>query len=617
MKNNYFSLSLLIVFLVASSNSLAQRSDFIIPLSATSNVSGNSTDWNPVIINLDNEVGDEFADQALLNEQKEKLQKLISKPHHPALPQTSRDILDTPYIGKNFAGNNYDNSVPNDNEIAVSNSGYIISVMNSTIFMYDLNSDTVISYMSLDAFATSLGNTQSKYDPKVIYDPLQNKFIVVFLAGFTHNTSTIIVAFSESDQPGQSWNFYELPGNPLNDTLWSDYPMVALTEHELFITVNHLHDNQPWQTGWVRTVIWQMNKLGGYNGDTLSSVLHDDISFNERGIRNLCPVKGGSKLYGPDIYFLSDRNLDVMNDSIFLVHLSDTINAPGIEVTTQVLKSDIPYFVPVNAKQSAGGDLATNDARVLGAFYENDRIQFVGNTTDTATGTAAIYHGVITDLGPAPSLILQIISDDTIHYAYPNISYAGDEISDNTAIIDMLRSAFVLFPGYSAMVTDGNGSYSPIKNVKDGLSYHSVIPGTERWGDYSGSQRKYDEPGKVWVNGSYATLSHKVETWISEISLDPFPLSINNPIASPGIMNAFPNPFSDNFTVNFMLEKTSDCSFDLFDMNGKLVKILMQERVHPGSNQFSFSLSPVAKGIYLLAISADGIRIASEKVVKD
>ncbi|MBA2408024.1 MAG: T9SS type A sorting domain-containing protein, partial [Chitinophagales bacterium] len=198
-----------------------------------------------------------------------------------------------------------------------------------------------------------------------------------------------------------------------------------------------------------------------------------------------------------------------------------------------------------------------------------------------------------------------------------NISYAGNGASDHIAIIDVLRSAVVLFPGYSAMVTDGNGSYSPIKNVKDGLSYHSVIPGTERWGDYSGSQRKYDEPGKVWVNGSYATLSHKVATWISEISLDPISIGINEPINSSTMVNAFPNPFSDKFEVSFMVGKSMNCSFDLFDMNGKLTKILMQERVQAGTNQFSFSLSPVPKGMYLFVISANGRRIAAEKLIKD
>ncbi|MBA2407335.1 MAG: hypothetical protein H0V65_05015, partial [Chitinophagales bacterium] len=237
MKNNYHhSLFLITFFLIASANLFAQHTPFKIPLSATSNVAENSADWNPVLINFDNEVGDEFAEDKILSAQKEKVMNLFSVHHEALIAQTARDIIDTPYVGRNFPGNNYDNSVPNDNEIAISNSGYIVSVMNSTIFMYDLNSDTTISYMSLDAFATSLGNVQSKYDPKVIYDPLENKFIVVFLAGFTHNTSSIIVAFSESDQPAQSWNFYELPGNPLNDTLWSDYPMVALTEHELFIT---------------------------------------------------------------------------------------------------------------------------------------------------------------------------------------------------------------------------------------------------------------------------------------------------------------------------------------------------------------------------------------------
>ena len=65
------------------------------------------------------------------------------------------------------------------------------------------------------------------------------------------------------------------------------------------------------------------------------------------------------------------------------------------------LVSNIAHFMPPNAMQptyQTHGLLATNDARVLGAFLENDKIQFVHNTMDTATGHCAVYHGIISNV---------------------------------------------------------------------------------------------------------------------------------------------------------------------------------------------------------------------------
>src|ERR1700752_4631673 len=42
-----------------------------------------------------------------------------------------------PTLGDNFIGNNYDFSVPNDNDMAISNAGKIVSVINSTVYMMD------------------------------------------------------------------------------------------------------------------------------------------------------------------------------------------------------------------------------------------------------------------------------------------------------------------------------------------------------------------------------------------------------------------------------------------------------------------------------------------------
>ena len=186
-------------------------------------------------------------------------------------------------------------------------------------------------------------------------------------------------------------------------------------------------------------------------------------------------------------------------------------------MTVTVSKADKSYFLPIDGEQIGGtyAPLATNDSRVLGAFIENGKIQFVGNTTDTVSNTSACYHGIISNLSTTQNIILNTISSDTLSYGYPNISYASNN-GDNTAIIHFLKASSTVFPGYFALRSDGLGNYSEPINVKSGLAFHSGLGGSmERWGDYTGSQIDYANPGFVWVNGSYATTNHKVNTYIA------------------------------------------------------------------------------------------------------
>ncbi|MEZ5014183.1 MAG: hypothetical protein R2794_07815 [Chitinophagales bacterium] len=81
-------------------------------------------------------------------------------------------------MGEQFDGT----SVPNDNDLAISNGGKIISVINSSIYIYDMDG-TFLQTLSLAAFADTLDIPDIKFDPKVVYDPVNDKFIITTASG--------------------------------------------------------------------------------------------------------------------------------------------------------------------------------------------------------------------------------------------------------------------------------------------------------------------------------------------------------------------------------------------------------------------------------------------------
>ena len=529
--------------------------------------------------------------------------------------------LQQPYLGRNFFGNVFFNSTPNDNDIAVSDSCKIISVSNTLIYFYDCAKDSALGTQSLSAFSSALGLPHDEFDPIVEYDPVNDRFILTCLNGFTDTTSSIILGFSQTNNPKGAWNLYSIPGNPKNNGLWTDFPMMSLSPKELFLTVNLLYPDSSWQTGFVESIIWQIKKEDGYLGNALTLYMHDSIGWGGKPVRNLCPVKGGSQPYGPNQYFLSNRNFAMNCDTVFLIEITDTIGALNQQLLVKQLNSDRNYSFPPDARQFSSHKMATNDSRNLGAFLENNKIQYVHNTLDTSTGFSAVYHGVIDGLTGNPQVTGNIINDTICDLGYPNISYAGNGPNDQSAIINFNHTAPTVFAGCSVVKTDGNGQYSTRLIVKNGATYVNVLNAqVERWGDYSGSQRKYNEPDKIWMNGYYGYLqnsSRRHGTWIGEISTSP--VGVGFEVANTkNELNVFPNPSPDLINVEFDTEKNMYMNFELYDLNGKLVKVLMREQVKQGKHRFSFSTGPLPSQTYLLKIfNKDHSFSISRKIIKE
>jgi type IX secretion system substrate protein len=350
----------------------------------------------------------------------------------------------------------------------------------------------------------------------------------VFLNGFTPATSYIIVAFSSSTNPNDPWNLFALSGNPLNDNTWSDYPAVAITKDELFITINQLNPDSSWQTGFVQTLIWQMDKNAAFDGDTtINTLLWSDIKFAGKTIRYFTPMKGGTGPKGPNMYFLSNQNFGINTDTIFVAEISDNISSNAAAIDVKRTNSSVKYGMPPQGRQTGGHILDTNDDRILGGFYENGKIQFVGNTAwypiaypDTFL-YAGIYHGFVDSLdSDQPVVTANIIYDpDTIlDLGYPNIAFSGNQYCEDEAIITFNYTAPSVFSGSSAIYYANDGSYSDFVTLKTGDNYVDILAGTyERWGDYSGIQRKFNEEGVVWASTSWGNTNKRNATWISEL----------------------------------------------------------------------------------------------------
>ena len=524
-------------------------------------------------------------------------------------------IDDTLTIGKSFLSNLSSAGQPNDNSMAISNDGIVVSAFNSYIFIRDTENDTTLGEISLNQFSNQIGMNLDNFDPKMIYDPEQDRFILIYLAGRTVANSNIVICFSQTNDPMGNWNVYSVSGNPLNDDSWSDYPAISMTKDEAFITINLLNPGGTWQTSFKQTVIWQIDKADGYSGAaTITTDLWTDVKEGGINLRNMHPVRGGFDLKSGSQYFLSNRNFASMSDSIYLVRIDNTIASAASSVDIKLIRADKNYFLAPNARQAGGRWFATNDSRVLGGIVENGEIQFVQNCLDTNSGNCVIYHGVISDIDGTPSVKGRTVKTDGVDYGYPNIVYGGVIPNESKSVIGFNHTGVSTSAGISSVYFDGD-NYSAVKVMKTGSS--EVKTNRDylmRWGDYFGIQRRYNESCNVWMSGYYGE-NLKNYVWVAEAILpgDCYDTVTETPYTENTL---FPNPSINQSEIHFNLNESKNIKIDLIASDGKLIRVLYEDAAKKGENRLVISTENLSSGLYYIRIYSGKENILTKKLIR-
>ena len=527
--------------------------------------------------------------------------------------ELNKSEIPQPEILTGFKGN-VTSGTPNDNDMAISNSDTIVSVLNQAIGVYTASGKYFFS-RSLSAIAKGVTNLNRTFDPRIIYDPEYNRFILVFLQGSSSVDTRLIVGFTQTSDPTKLWNFYSIPGNIFGDSSWSDYPIIAINKTELFITVNRLKDNTYWKNGFMESIIWQVDKQSGYKGDSLLQKAYTNIAFGSKSIWSICPARQGNDMQNGWMHMVSVRPNDLQNDTVFLHEITGSLKNGNAKLNTKILKSNVSYGLQPNAYMSNGKKLQTNDARVLSALYQNNALYFGSNTIDTNTFSPAIYVGHIDFLNQvSPKVTGRIISSDTIDYGYPSIAYAGSGMGDKSALITFSHTSDKTFPGTSVAYIDRNLNVSVPVRVKAGESIIQLIFDTvERWGDYTGIQQKYNELGVCWLVGSYGS-NNTNSTWLAKVkSKDPF-LQVNEPSLTQNNIQVYPVPSSDIINVQFEMKQTQMLDFSLIDMQGREIPLL-HDKAKAGINNFSFDASDLANSMYMFYVKQNGNIFFSKKIL--
>ncbi len=532
---------------------------------------------------------------------------------------------------------------PNDNHIAVGNDGKIVSVMNTVIRVHN-DTGKVIKAFTLENFALnpnikkeSIPTLNRTYDPRVVYDPYTDRYIVLYMHGTTDKSSFIVVGFSSSNDPTKPWYVYKVPGTPIQDSVWSDYPIVSQTKEDLFFTVNLLHNGSSWEEGFVEAVIWQLNKDDGYKGDTLNKNFFHNIKYDGVSIWSICAIQNGPMPNGIDNYFLSVRPYAKENDTVFVHRITNTLRSGQANYELGVLKSPIKYGFPSSALvPDTAFRLRTNDARVLSGVRMGSQLHYFQNCMNFNTLQAHIMHGSIYNLtlpsGASPnnnrtrwneggaSIKAHLYTNDSLDFGYPAVAAAGFEPMDERDPIDpsmLVTSVYAgpkHYPGTGAFFINRYNEHSDYQILKKGqsvINYTYIKPAEQRWGDYEGIQAKFNEKGVFYLVGSWGK-TNSMFAYVARVKLTD--TVYDNPIAQ---VRVFPVPTTENVQIEFQNDEFASITGQIYTVDGKLISAKSpssnQTLAIPGNQSFNLSLEPgthryalhtlgLPKGVYFLKL---------------
>ena len=115
----------------------------------------------------------------------------------------------------------------------------VMSGLNNNYRIWDKSTGAVVSTVGTEAFWTAVSGTDL-FDPKTLYDPINDRWIVVMMSGYFE--SFINIGVSQTSDPSGSYTLYSFNADQSAAT-WADFPTIGFNKDYIAVNVN-MYDNK-------------------------------------------------------------------------------------------------------------------------------------------------------------------------------------------------------------------------------------------------------------------------------------------------------------------------------------------------------------------------------------
>ena len=418
------------------------------------------------------------------------------KPPTPFGPVTNQTSFEAMPDGPDIYGYMH---IPPDT-MGVAGPNHLMVVLNSYVRIQN-KSGGVISTVTLNDFWASVdgggGATAGAFDPKIVYDHDEGRFIFVTLDDRDANNG-ILLGISATDDPTGTWYLWKIDADASNVD-WADFPSPGFNSKWIALSMNMFTISANSFTG---AKIWMIDKERAYTNDLNIIDVFDNGDFSGGSTIAPCRTFGSE----PNLYTVDSSWSSGLDDFVRRGQISGAVNSPAWAVLGY---ADVPdTYVPGDAPQLGGSDLIDNgDSRISSPpVFRHGRIYF--NYCGLLSNN--VRHVIVwAEINAAAGTFINsgIVQESTtpMFYAYPSIA-----VNSKTNIV-------MGFAGFSAGIyasayytgreeNDTANTMQMVRSLKAGEDYYYKTFGgsRNRWGDYSATCVDPSDDTKFWSIQEYA-----------------------------------------------------------------------------------------------------------------
>ncbi len=274
----------------------------------------------------------------------------------------------------------------------------VVSLVNTTIEWYT-KTGVKQHAQGLASFFAALSPAAAKiFDPKVVYDPHADRFVVVALEheatslGDASNASRILVAVSNTSDPNAGWHVQAINSKLSisgNDT-WADYPGLAVDGQAVYVTTNQFAFSNG---AFLGERLWIVNKNPLYSGGTIAATAYN--AFAGAGLAQYS-VAMPTQIYGAGVggsvgtFVVSAGWSGGSTDYLSVIRVDNPLTGPSF--TNQFINlgdvDNTSVAVPAAPQNGTSQSIDAGDSRIQNVVWRNNQLLAV-NTVVPPSGPDA------------------------------------------------------------------------------------------------------------------------------------------------------------------------------------------------------------------------------------
>jgi hypothetical protein len=420
-------------------------------------------------------------------------------------------------LSVNFEGNLYGNSWPGDPMVAVGPKN-VISTANSSI---RIRSKTGALQQTVSAMVF-LGAAHGGFDPKIEYDGIAHRFIMLFDDQSSPYYAVYYVGISQTDDAMGGWFVYQfdmtLDGST-QTSHWADFPGLGYDNNCIYMTGNMYSMTAP--VGGSDTFFYVKTRVVDKNAMYLGiPVGYSDI-IGIPGAGTHFTMKPAQSLSPTDVEYLAIHP----NGGGSILQIYQITGGPDIPVLTNIGNLPVSsYAVPPGGKQQdcSQTTIDAGDARTQDPVWRDGYLYLANQGGITLFDSALCvlqYYKVKTS--PLTLVTNETYAAQNEFYLYPAVTVDAK----GTAFFTFSRMSVNEYAsGAYAVKRLTDSSIEPSSIMKGGLSSYWCGQTGHRWGDYEAisidPSDSTDTLSSAWIVGNWAKGPTVWGSWVGKISLN-------------------------------------------------------------------------------------------------